>query len=147
MSCTASTFMQLPFRKGGNGTESLLSLSAAEVGPLNQKSILCEKYAHIVAVYAHWPFCRIYKSHSGNKIKDNLQKFFFYLKHILSLAYYGQQVLIISFLFMCFCGMSWDWRLILLFQQCLRNERLFSLVLLKSRIPSQGLLYCKRTLY
>ena len=27
MSCTASTFMQLPFRKGGNGTESLLPLS------------------------------------------------------------------------------------------------------------------------
>ena len=26
MSCTASTFMQLPFRKGGNGKESLLSL-------------------------------------------------------------------------------------------------------------------------
>lgn len=67
--------MQLPFRKGGNGTESLLSLSA-EVGPLNQKSILCEKYAHIVAVYAHWPFCRIYKSHSGTKSKVIYKSFF-----------------------------------------------------------------------
>ena len=63
MSCTASTFMQLPFRKGGNGKESLLSFSA-EVGPLNQKSILCEKYAHIVAVSAHWSFCWIPNYHS-----------------------------------------------------------------------------------
>ena len=37
MSCTASTFMQLPFRKGGNGTESLLPLSLYRSRPTQPK--------------------------------------------------------------------------------------------------------------
>ena len=81
------------------------------------------------------------------KSKTIYKSFFLFEVYFVVCILNGQQVqvLITSFLFMCFCDMSWDgllrhdlngslisnWHLILLFQQFLRNERLFSFVIIK----------------
>ena len=151
MSCTASTFMQLPFRKGGNGTESLLPLSLYRSRPTQPKiNFMWEicTYCSSICTLGLLLNSKLCFPTPKSKI---IYKSFFCLKHFFRRSN-GQQVLISSFLFVRVFGMSFlgysrpglvcsgmtwlgawfaNWRLILLFQQHPRNERLFSFVCIK----------------